>query len=932
MNYTRNRAVNTISFLNKRALTLLFTILFFTTALNFAQAQKLKTLLESGDKAFLDNDFFAASIYYNQAILQDSNDIQIQYKYAEASRLNYDFEVAERWYKKVFKADAQGKLFPECSFWLATIQKSLGKYKDAKKLFDKYAKKNKKKKNDYFVLKAQQELAACDYAVGLSATVDKTIEVIHLDSAVNSKVSEYAPVLIDTILYFSSLRDYKDKDKKNDINYNKIFTAKTRKEQWEKAQELDTLFNKDKIHNANTAFNEDFSTVYITRCEQKNMQEFQCEIYFSDFNNGKWTCLKKLPPEVNMPGYNNTQPAIGFLENEKVLFFASNRPGGMGKMDIWYSKINNDGTYGKAINAGKKVNSIDDEITPFYCKPCQELFFSSNWHKGLGGFDIFKSDYKKNEFGEPKNLGLPINSSYNDIYFSISSKRTQAYLSSNRKGSFFEEKESCCNDIYMFKIPGINEPPPKVDSTQIFITQLKMLSPLTLYFHNDEPDRKTLAITTTKNYKKTHEDYVALREQYKKEYSKGAKGENLERAQNDIDTFFDDSVNAGMEDLETFAALLLKALKQGEKATITIKGYCSPLASTDYNVNLAKRRISSLRNYFSEYQGSVLVPYINNTKENEGSVSFVDQEIGELKVRPNVSDDYYDTKNSIYSPAAAVERKIQIIAISFAPKKTDKDTVWVGSSMLPTTTTAPTNKVIQNTAPIPVAPVAPTTSAVNRVVESKQVVQSTTPVTTTTPVVEQKPVVQNTTSITTTTPVVEQKPVVQNVTPATTTTPGVQSKPVVQSTTPTTTTAPVVESKPVVQNTTPTTTTTPVVESKPVVQNTTPRTTTTPVVESKPVVQNATPVTTIKSDTTKAPSTSTTIYSIQVGSLSLMSNAEGIQSALKLVFKEPIVIVNENNLYKVRITGFKTREEAKAIIPKLESLGVTGAFLVTSDR
>jgi hypothetical protein len=922
MNQLRNRVVKEISFLNKGFLNLFFIVLLFVTSINSAQAQKLKTLLESGDKAFADNDFFAASIYYNQAILQDSIDIQIQYKYAEASRLNYDFEVAERWYKKVFKVDAQGKLFPECSFWLATIQKSLGKYKEAKKLFDKYAKKNKKKKNDYLVLKAQQELAACDYAVALMATADKTIEVIHLDSAVNSKVSEYAPILIDSTLYFSSLRDFKDKDKKNDINYNKIFTAKTRKQQWEKAQELDSLFNKDKVHNANTAFNEDFSTVYITRCEQKNMQEFQCEIYFSDFKNGKWTTLQKLPSEINMPGYNNTQPAIGFLENEKVLFFASNRPGGMGKMDIWYSKINNDGSYGKAINAGKKVNSIDDEITPFYCKPCQELFFSSNWHKGLGGFDIFKSDYKKNEFGEPKNLGLPINSSYNDIYFSISSKRTQAYLSSNRKGSFFEEKESCCNDIYMFKIPGINEPPPKVDSTQIFITQLKMLSPLTLYFHNDEPDKKTLAITTTKNYKKTHEDYVALREQYKKEYSKGAKGENLERAQNDIETFFEDSVNAGMEDLETFAALLLKALKQGEKATITIKGFCSPLASTDYNVNLAKRRISSLRNYFSEYQGGVLVPYINNTKENEGAVAFVDQEIGELKVRPNVSDDYYDTKNSIYSPAAAVERKIQIIAISFAPKKIDKDTVWVGSSMLPTNPPVATNKVIQNTPPaLIVTPinntVAPINVPTNTVVPTTSpVVNSITPTTTVTPVAEPKPVVQNTTPVTNTTPVVEP------------------TKPVVQNTTPATNPTPVVEPKPVVQNTTPATNTTPVVEpTKPVVQNTTPAVNTTPVVEpTKPVVQNTTPITTIKSDTVKISSPSTTIYSIQAGSLSLMSNAEGIQSALKLVFKEPVVIVNENNLYKVRITGFKTKEEAKAIIPKLESLGVTGAFLVTSDK
>lgn len=629
------------------------------------QAQKLKQLLADGDKAFANNDFFAASIYYNQAINQDSSDISIQYKYAEASRLNYDYNIADHWYSKVFKKDSQGKLYPECSFWLAMIKKNKGNYKDAKKMFDKYAKKNKKKKDSYFVKKAIQEVAACDYAQLLMANPDNSIKIIHLDSAVNSKVSEYAPVQIDSVLYFSSLRDKKDRDKKNNVSYNKIYTAKQDSSmKWQKANELDSLFNRNGIHNANTAFNNDQTRVYITRCEQKDAQSFNCQIYSSDYKDGHWTSLQLLPEEINQKGANNTQPAIGFLGDQEVLFFASNRPGGEGQMDIWYSKINKDGSYEKAINAGKKVNTIEDDITPFYCKPCQELFFSSTWHKGLGAFDIFKSEYKNNEFGEVKNMGSPINTSYNDIYFSINSQRTAAFLSSNRIGSYFEEKESCCNDIYTFKIPRIDEPPVKVDSTKIFVTQMKLLVPLTLYFHNDEPDKKTLATTTPKNYKKTYEDYSAMREQYKKEYSKGAAGENLERAYADIDNLFDDSVDAGMQDLEKFAQLLLKVLKDNEKVTITMKGFCSPLASTDYNVNLAKRRISSLRNYFMEYQNGVFVKYVNNPNPAEGNIKFIDEEIGELKARPNVSDDYYDTKNSVYSPAAALERKIQIIAIS----------------------------------------------------------------------------------------------------------------------------------------------------------------------------------------------------------------------------------------------------------------------------
>ena len=635
--------------------------LFFSFSLF---GQKTKALLADGDKAFAENDFFSAAAYYNRAILQDSSDIVVQYKYADASRLNFDYAIAEHWYAKVLKKDAQGKLYPECSFWLAMIKKNQGNYKDAKKMFDKYAKKNKKKKDSYFVKKANQEVLACDYAQLLMASPDKSVSIFHLDSSVNSKVSEYAPIQVDSLLYFSSLRDGKDRDRKNSVNFNKIYTAIQDSVKWQKAVELDTLFNRKGIHSANTAFNADYTKVFITRCVPKNAMEFNCDIYSSEYKNGHWGPLQKLPSEINAKGFTNTQPSIGFLEEEEVLFFASNRSGGEGKMDIWYSKIGKNGNYGKPINAGKQVNSIDDEITPFYCKPCQELFFSSNWHKGFGGFDIFKSEYKNSALGVPKNLGLPFNSNFNDIYFSINSRRTEAFLSSNRIGSYFEEKESCCNDIYMVKLPKVDEPPKKVDSTQVFVTQMKLLVPLTLYFHNDEPDKKTVAVTTLKNYKKTYEDYSVLRELYKKEYSKGAKDADLDRAIGDIDNLFEDSVEAGMQDLEKFAQLLIKVLNDKENVTITMKGFCSPLASTDYNVNLAKRRISSLRNYFTEYQNGILVKYINTKNPDEGSITFLDEDIGELKARPNVSDDYYDTKNSIYNPVAALERKIQIIAIS----------------------------------------------------------------------------------------------------------------------------------------------------------------------------------------------------------------------------------------------------------------------------
>jgi tetratricopeptide (TPR) repeat protein len=632
--------------------------------LNLESKSQIKQLLKQGVEANELRDFSSAAQIYNQIILIDSSKIEYQLLFADASRLNYDNETALHWYQKIFKKD-NGKKYKEVPFYIATLLKNTGKYKEAKKYFDKYYKKNKSSKDAFkkqLSLKAMQEIDACDLA---QIIIKNPVEapILHLDSAVNSKVSEYAPYEVDTFLYFSSLRDKSETDERG-VGYNKLYTSKKINNKHQKATELDSLFNKEGIHNANTCFNNDFTKIIVTRCKALNKSQYTCEMYESHYLNNTWTELKKLPSPINIDGINTTHPNIGKINNKDVLLFSSNRPGGEGGMDIWYSFMNTDGTYEKPINAGKKINTIEDEITPFYVKEINTLYFSSTWHKGLGNFDIFKSEFKVNEFTEPENVGYPINSSYNDIYYSVNSKKDKAYISSNRIGSFFEDKPSCCNDIYSFSIPPLTEPIKPIDTTELLINQLKVLCPLTLYFHNDEPEPKTKVIVTKKNYKKTYDDYTLLKNKYISEYTKGNVGEQKEYSENRILNFFEDSLDAGMQDLEKFASLLESVLKRNEKVKITMKGFCSPLASTDYNVNLAKRRISSLQNYFIEYKDGMFLKYINNYNEAEGRIEFFNEDIGELPVS-NVSDDVNDIKNSVYSPSAASERKIQIIAISF---------------------------------------------------------------------------------------------------------------------------------------------------------------------------------------------------------------------------------------------------------------------------
>lgn len=626
-------------------------------------SQNIKNYIREADAMFQKGEYYNAALNYKKALELDSSLLDIQYRYADMLREVNDHKKAAYWYNKVYLKD-KGLKYPDAPFWLAMCKMYDGKYKESKKLFDKYAKKFKKKKT-YLALKAQQQSLACDFAQ-LAMASKNDVAITHLDNHVNSVHAEFgAYELFDTLLYFSSLRD--NVDSKNA----KLYSVNDKKDTLRDTQVLDELFNNPEYHNVNTAFNHNFTRFYFTRCKNESPAEVRCEIYVRELKDGKWQDAEKLPEQVNAEGYTTTQPNIGYNDSTKqeVLYFASDRPNGEGKMDVWGSIIWEDGTYGKPFNAGKKVNSIDNEVTPFYCNKCQVLFFSSDWHKGLGGFDIFSSKQIKNNFSEPENMGYPVNSSENDLYYTINTKGNKAYFTSNRDGALFLKNENCCNDIWMYKLPFKEDtiiPPVKiiVDSTQVFIKQMKLLVPLTLYFHNDEPDNKTLNITTTKNYKKTYDDYSALRDKYKTEYSNGLSGESKEKAQFDIDNFFEDSVDAGMQDLEKFAKLMVKVLLDSEHVKITMKGYCSPLASTSYNVNLAKRRISSLRNYFMEYDNGYFKKYVDNPNPNEGSIEFFNEDIGELKASPNVSDNPNDQKNSVYSRAAAVERKIQIIAIS----------------------------------------------------------------------------------------------------------------------------------------------------------------------------------------------------------------------------------------------------------------------------
>jgi outer membrane protein OmpA-like peptidoglycan-associated protein len=408
----------------------------------------------------------------------------------------------------------------------------------------------------------------------------------------------------------------------------------------------------------------------------------------------------RLPAPINLPGYTTTQPSIGYDKELEapVLWFASDRPGGKGGLDLWYVPL--DTNFFCPCNLplpGKKfayvpefdapvnvadLNTPENDVSPFFFAPTQKLFFSSDGRPGLGGYDIFFAEKSGDSFSAVQNAGAGLNSSYNDLYFFLKPDGANGYLSSNRPGAFYldDKKKVPCHDIFSFKLPvpetplppfrSPNDsssyttakiPPPPPATEELPPAQppkLEDFSGLPLYFDNDEPDKRTRRTTTKLNYEETVEKYLKRQGEYKTKFAGGAKGEKAEKAAQEVDDFFDLEVRRGAERLYQLCEILLVRLAKGERIEVLIKGFTSPRAESDYNLNLGKRRVSSVRNFFAAWGEGALLPYLN-----QGSLSLQEVSFGETAARSHVSDKLTDERNSIYNPDAARERRVEIVEV-----------------------------------------------------------------------------------------------------------------------------------------------------------------------------------------------------------------------------------------------------------------------------
>ena len=627
----------------------------FVSLFSFGQ-NDLSNYLKFAEAQYQKGDYIYALEYYQKALALDSQTVNILWKYAETQRAYKDYRKAEFYYQKVYDKE-EASLFPSSLMQLGLMQKQNGKYDLAIESFKIAKKKYAKDKKGYLYLKSKRELESCLWAkTAIKDSTEYTIS--QLPVTVNSPNSEFGHNIFKGKLFFSSLRG--DSIHKNEEVYSteyktRLYASKYLNQNYAKNEIVKDLIVEE-FNTGNGTFSLDGNRFYFSLCKDEGYN-YKCKIMVSSYKNGKWSSMDTLGDIINQPGSNTSMPSIGKIDNEEVLFFSSDRSGGEGGMDIYYSFIKNGNQFGK-VQVYKVGNSVDNELSPFYDEKTKNLYFSSSWHDGFGGYDVFSAKLVNGKFDKPVNLGLPTNSPANDTYYFVHGDTN--YVSSNRLGVFYSKNPTCCSDIFSLTKPIKTSPLTPRET----IIELNKRLPLTLYFHNDWPDPKTLATTTKIDYIDNYHDYIALIPTYKKEYSTGLLGTKVIDAQEDIENFFTEYVDQGVKDLEIFRDLMLDELQKGTSLELTIKGFASPLAKTEYNVNLTKRRIGSLVNYLSNFNNGIFKPYLIDKATNGAKILIKEVPFGEYTADKLVSDNPNDQKNSVYSRAASLERKIEIQSIS----------------------------------------------------------------------------------------------------------------------------------------------------------------------------------------------------------------------------------------------------------------------------
>ncbi len=378
-----------------------------------AQSSKVK----QADKAFDKASYIEAAAIYEAVANKGYRSISLLQKLGDSYYFNGKYNEAVKWYRELYgMSQDQPNAY---NLRYAQSLKSTGDIALGEKYYDRYLASTDTGGKDY--VSASRYLAMIEQNSG-RYTMEKL--------SINSKGIDFGTGYKgDSTIVFASSRTKSSLISKWDGEpYLDLYEVAIKGDSLGEPKKLKGSIN-GKYHESTAVFTKDGQTMYFTRNEVKADKEdglYRLDVYRATQKDGKWTDEEFL--DINGVGFNTAHPALNAAGDK--LYFASDRPGGEGGTDLYYVTIGANGTLGTPVNLGKKINTPGRESFPFI-NAKDELYFSSDGHFGLGGYDVFYVKLKGDAIeGSLLNVGKPINSQYDDVCYVT--KAQKGFVSSNR--------------------------------------------------------------------------------------------------------------------------------------------------------------------------------------------------------------------------------------------------------------------------------------------------------------------------------------------------------------------------------------------------------------------------------------------------------------------------------------------------------------------
>jgi outer membrane protein OmpA-like peptidoglycan-associated protein len=395
---------------------------------NFSAQAQQKSVVQKADKQYEKLAYVDAIKTYEKLAEKGYKSEELFQKLGNAYYFNAQLNKANVYYAQLFASYPNQE--NEYRYRYAQTLKSVGDYTQSDALMAQFA------KNSSADLRSKQFENSKDYLAQIKENSGR-YELTHLK--INSPYSDYGSTVTNSTLVFASSRDtgsvFQRKHKWTNESFTCLYGSKIEGDACLDALKFATEIN-SKFHESSAVFSKDGQTMYFTRNNFNKGKKGKdanrmtlLKIYRAQLVNGTWKNVTELP--FNSNEFNTAHPALN--PNETILYFASDRPGGFGKSDLWQVEILADGTFGAPVNLGNNINTEGRETFPFVSK-ANELYFATDGYPGLGGLDIYQTELADSNWKKSQNIGSPANSSADDFGFYIDSDTQKGFLTSNREG------------------------------------------------------------------------------------------------------------------------------------------------------------------------------------------------------------------------------------------------------------------------------------------------------------------------------------------------------------------------------------------------------------------------------------------------------------------------------------------------------------------